>query len=303
MPSIDAQPPQRKQSTTLGEQFVNDAEAFGTAFVEDSKRVASGIGDLLGFSKSEDRRSACGLPAGADPNNQVPKTALSPRISRTNDNRMRLSLPPGNQLFYKSSTPGNVLGPLRQTNGIVFPYLPVINVTHTANYNLESPAHTNQPYPLYAKSQVEQIMIPGQFTAQNEAEARYVLAVMHFLRVATKMFYGQDELRGTPPPVLRLSGHGEYMFDNLPVLVQSATFVMGDDVDYIPVRTMVGSPNQQQSNTAAQDRSGTTMIPSNMMIQVTLIPAYSRERYVNDFSLTEYAKGNLLSTGRKGGIL
>ena len=50
-----------------------------------------------------------------------------------------------------------------------------------------------------------------KFTAQATFEANYMLAVIHFFRSVTKMFYGQDWQRGAPPPLVFLSGLGEYL--------------------------------------------------------------------------------------------
>jgi hypothetical protein len=47
------------------------------------------------------------------------------------------------------------------------------------------------------------------------------------------MFYGQDKFRGTPPPLLYLSGLGEYQFDNHPVVLTNFTYTLPNDVDYI----------------------------------------------------------------------
>jgi hypothetical protein len=49
------------------------------------------------------------------------------------------------------------------------------------------------------------------------------------------MFYGQDENpnRGTPPPLLYLSGFGQYQFDSHPVVLTSFAYSLPVDVDYI----------------------------------------------------------------------
>jgi hypothetical protein len=49
------------------------------------------------------------------------------------------------------------------------------------------------------------------------------------------MFYGQDENpnRGTPPPLLYLSGFGQYQFDNHPVVLTNFSYSLPVDVDYI----------------------------------------------------------------------
>jgi hypothetical protein len=72
------------------------------------------------------------------------------------------------------------------------------------------------------------------FTAQDTTEANYLLAVIHFFRSVTKMFYGQDtDLRGTPPPICLLNGFGGYQFSNHPGVVSSFSYNLPNDVDYI----------------------------------------------------------------------
>ena len=61
----------------------------------------------------------------------------------------------------------------------------------------------------------------------------YLLAVIHFFRTVTKMFYGQDPQAGTPPPVVFLSGLGQYQFNKHPCVVSQFTYSLPKDVDYI----------------------------------------------------------------------
>jgi hypothetical protein len=77
-------------------------------------------------------------------------------------------------------------------------------------------------------------MITATFTAQDKKEAEYLLAAMHFLRTCTKMFYGKDVNAGTPPPVVMLTGLGEYNFNNHPCVITMLSFNLPNDVDYIP---------------------------------------------------------------------
>jgi hypothetical protein len=71
------------------------------------------------------------------------------------------------------------------------------------------------------------------FTAQDTAEAAYLLAVIHFFRSVTKMFYGQDSQAGTPPPLVFLSGLGQYQFNKHPCVVSNFQYSLPPDVDYI----------------------------------------------------------------------
>jgi hypothetical protein len=148
------------------------------------------------------------------------------------DMRFRLSLAPSSKHFYKASSPG-ILEPLKQTDGVVFPYMPKISVSYTANYAVSELTHSNYPIVAYKNSNIPSFEMSAEFTAQNYVEANYVLAVIHFLRSATKMFFGQDSNRGTPPPLLYLSGMGIYNFDRHPVVITNFNYTMPDDVDYI----------------------------------------------------------------------
>ena len=76
----------------------------------------------------------------------------------------------------------------------------------------------------------------ADFTAQDSGEADYLLAVIHFFRSATKMFYGQDKQRGTPPPLVFLSGLGEFQFNEHPCVISQFNYNLPSDVDYIRSR-------------------------------------------------------------------
>jgi hypothetical protein len=81
---------------------------------------------------------------------------------------------------------------------------------------------------------VNDISIRATFTAQDTQEANYLLAVIHFFRSVTKMFYGaKDALRGAPPPLTYLSGLGQYQFNQHPCVVSQFDYTLPDDVDYI----------------------------------------------------------------------
>jgi hypothetical protein len=77
------------------------------------------------------------------------------------------------------------------------------------------------------------------FTAQDTGEANYLLAVITFFKSVTKMFYGQDAERGAPPPLVYLSGLGEYQFNEHPCVVSQFNYNLPSDADYI----RAGSPN------------------------------------------------------------
>lgn len=238
------------------------------------------------------------------------------------DWRVRLVLAENADYLYKADNPG-ILQPLIATKGIIFPYTPIIAVTYTANYDPQSIAHSNYKVLQYQSSAVENVSITCDFTAQDTTEANYFLAVIHFLRSATKMFYGQDEKPklGTPPPLLYLKGYGAFQFDMHPLVVQTFTYNLPNDVDYIrasATTTLAGvtkdtnnssEPNSRLSSVGvaqggnpkpvvfSNPTSGTvepTYVPTKAQVQIQCIPVVSRKDISDRFSFRDYATGALL---------
>ena len=258
------------------------------------------------------------------------------------DWRVRVSLAPGAKYFYNAKDAG-ILEPLRDTKGVIFPYMPKINVTYSASYSDAAVAHSNYKIHNYSGSSVDNVTITGVFTAQDDNEALYVLAVMHFFRSATKMFYGKDgggtnPPRGTPPPLVYLTGLGAYQFDNHPMVIQSFQLDLPDDVDYINAGGLYGGmnlanynkPSSNSGQTFQDDRLFTsnleggggaskpnwrnnmsnlnsglgviTRIPTKMNMTITCLPIVTRNAISNNFSLAAYAKGDLLRGSEKSNI-
>ena len=159
------------------------------------------------------------------------------------DWRVRLSLAAGAAYLYNDPVEANsgILAPLRATGGVVFPYTPGITIAYAANYESTKITHSNYPIFQYQSSGIESIQIAADFTAQDASEATYLLAVIHFLRTVTKMFYGQDQnpKAGTPPPLCFLHGLGAFQFDNHPLVISNFTYQLPDEVDYIRAGTVV----------------------------------------------------------------
>lgn len=255
------------------------------------------------------------------------------------DWRVRLSLAPGAQYLYNAENPG-ILAPLRAgsgTDGVIFPYTPSITTTYSANYEQYDLTHSNYRGLFYKNSRVGDIQIRGTFTAQNTTEANYLLAVIHFFRSATKMFYGQDPQRGTPPPICLLNGLGGYQFSDHPVVISSFNYTLPNDVDYIRTTnpnnfglnlnnrynpagaslpaggSLAGvnrllnallpkgaQPQTPAPNSVAGSVTNNTpasYVPTKMEIDITLIPAQTRAQISKQFSLAGFANGDLLKGG------
>lgn len=249
------------------------------------------------------------------------------------DWRVRLALAPGAQYLYDlpDSQPSGILAPLRATDGVIFPYTPTINVTYAANYEPAEVVHNNYKIWQYKNSSVDNVSITADFTAQDTHEANYLLAVIHFFRTVTKMFYGkdQDPKPGTPPPLCYLYGLGQFQFNMHPLLLTNFTYVLPADVDYIRATTNITTaplvnkspgntpndtnnpPNQRlsQSPSAVQPggvpgkptystvSSGTvtpTYVPTKISLTIQCIPVVARNDISQAFSLKDYATGKLL---------
>jgi len=184
------------------------------------------------------------------------------------DWRFRISLAPGSTYLYNDpearESVGHILNPLFVTQGVVFPYVPQVSVSYSANYEPTDLAHTNYRIYQYKNSNVGDISISADFTAQDTHEANYLLAVIHFFKSVTKMFYGGDlnPIRGTPPPLCYLSGFGQYQFNYHPVAITSFNYSLPNDVDYIKagvIANMGGQNIKEQTNTPKNISGGSSI--------------------------------------------
>ena len=264
------------------------------------------------------------------------------------DWRVRISLAQNSTYLYNapstkdgSGGPG-ILAPLATTNGVIFPYTPSIETSYSATYGTTPLTHSNYKGQFYQNSSVGDVTIRGTFTAQDTREASYLLAVIHFFRSVTKMFYGQDAEAGTPPPLVYLSGLGQYQFNNHPCVITNFSYNLPNEVDYIrangfnniglnmsnrrnqssgpsiggslgTVVAIIGRlknaglkpgaiaevPNSStvNQNVTNQNSINSTYVPTKMEISVTLAPIQTRSQVSQQFSLKNFANGDLLKGG------
>ena len=172
---------------------------------------------------------------------------------------------------------------LKPTGGVVFPYQPTISLSTRANYNAIEPVHNNYPFQAYKNSQIDDIQISGDFTAENESDAAYWIAATTFFRTVTKMFFGTGPNAGNPPPVCQLNGYGSSIFDNVPIVVKSFNIEFPKDVNYIRCNAF---------NTS-------TWVPIMSNLTITVTPLYNRES-LRKFSLEEFSRGALKTNSGKG---
>ena len=174
---------------------------------------------------------------------------------------------------------------LKDTGGVVWPYLPNITVSTKAEYNAINPVHSNYTQYNYKNSVVEDIQISGEFSCETETDAAYWIAATTFFKTATKMFFGQGDNAGNPPIVCNLTGYGASVFDRTPIIVKSFSVDLKDDVNYILC-----------------DTYGTrTWVPVLSTISVTVAPVYSREM-LRKFDIQDYARGRLAEANGEGNV-
>lgn len=243
------------------------------------------------------------------------------------DWRVRLSLAEGAYYLYENKDSPGILAPLADTKGVIFPYTPQIQVQYVANYDPTTVTHSNYKIYQYNSSSIDNITITGDFTAQDTFEANYLLAVIHFFRSVTKMFYAQDKdpKAGTPPPLCYLHGLGAFQFDTHPLVITSFNYNLPNNVDYIRAsineQTKIGPDSGGTTGTASQTRlkgispggrpmpvqfatgpknqKEPTYVPTKIQLQISAAPMISRNQISNDFSVKQYASGELLRGSKR----
>jgi hypothetical protein len=170
---------------------------------------------------------------------------------------------------------------VQKSQGILFPYTPSISYDTQASYGSVNPLHSNYTQYFFKNSAISAIQISGKFTVQNEEEATVWMSVVELSRMLLKMPFGDDKNSGSAPPVCRLHGYGDWIFNNIPVAITSFKFDLPDGVDYIA---------------KSQNGYGNTMVPTVSTLTYGLIPLYSRKE-IRDFGLDKWRKGELTGKG------
>lgn len=180
-----------------------------------------------------------------------------------------------------------ILAPLRVHGGILFPYSPQIQHVQQVNWSAQNMTHTNYQPQVFINSANPKINInEAKFTATTTADAEYLLAVLFFFKLVTKMNFGtKDALRGTPPPVLELSAYGQSQYKNVPVVIASINYSYPNDIDYVTVK-----PDFSGGGVAET-------VPSVMSLSIDLLVQYNIKNIRDEFSLEDLANGKLASKG------
>lgn len=215
----------------------------------------------------------------------------------------------------------NILYPLFETKGIQFPYTPDVTFGGQAEYQDFHFTHSNYAYHNFSKSMPSEIQVQGTFTCQTNEEGKYLLATLRFLRAMSMMEFGfasayrEDNRAGTPPPVLRFNYLGEYMFSNVPVIINNFSFTLPRDVDYVGVRYRGGigfaaDPTEIMERAASKGGQAFSRdqiiggpdapishVPTRMDLMVTLKVQQNPNKVRTEFDLETFRQGGLVKKG------
>jgi len=210
------------------------------------------------------------------------KTADAGKLGDSYDWRARLRPKEGgvSKFYSRLGVKSNyLLQPLEESNGIVWQYTPNVFLSGSAEYNESLMQGMNYPINTFISSRPPDIPVAADFSANNQYEARYLLAIMTFLKICTKAYFGDDAVAkgqaGVPPPVLLFEYLGDHGFNKVPVVVTNWSMQLPDNVDYVPVQV-----NEQ-----------VTYVPTLTNIMINLKPQYTPHKLRKRFSVEGITSG------------
>lgn len=198
------------------------------------------------------------------------------------DFRPRLQIPSSYLDNYYTRGP---YGNIKSAKGIIFPYTPTITQDYKATYSSVAPMHSNYAIYSYKNSAPGEISLSAKFTVQSDDDAWYYLSVVHLLRSLTKMKFGKDEDKGAPPPVCRLFAYGDFVLNNVPVVLQSFQLKLDDTCDYYTF-----------TNATVNIFGGNNTVPTMSTFTLSFIPMYSRAEML-EFNVGDWLDGDLRKKG------
>ena len=195
----------------------------------------------------------------------------------------------GESIFYQKTTKGDsgdyLLKPIEESGGLIWQYTPTIIVTGQANYAQAHMQGMNYQINTFQNSLPPALPVTADFTANDIYEARYMLAMFTFCKIATKGAFGDSAVKagdyGRPPPVLVFEYMGDHMFNKVPVIVTSYSIQLPDEVDYVPVK--VGDT--------------VTHVPTRCNLMINLEPTFTPQKLRRKFNLDALTSGEAYKDG------
>lgn len=254
-------------ATTVGQAVAGIAGVAGIA-----SNLSRALTNVSNPAQLASALRSVNLPFGGERSPVASASAFIGSVdAATRDWRVKLDIP---SVFFGSP----VLNPLlRSDAALIFPYTPSITISSSASYDEQSVTHQNYQFIYYQNSKTDAIQIAAPFNVEDADQGAYWLAAVHFLRSATKMFSGDDFVAGNPPVICNLNGYGNYVFNNVPVVIRAFSIDLPQDVNYINV-------------------GGQSWVPVKSTLNVTVQPIYSRTQ-ARQFSLLNFVNGAYVNGG------
>ena len=173
--------------------------------------------------------------------------------------------------------------------GVVFPFTPTIQLSHTANYGTYDPAGSIAQQSYYMNTSNATISITALFPSNTEAEAAYTAAAIHFFKTCTRSDFGIEAgaNAGTPPPILKLSCFGYVHASNVPCVIRNFMYTLPEDTDYVEI------------DVAGEKIS----VPTLSLLSVELAPQLTPKKVKDMFDIRKFASGDLLKGNNEGGFM
>lgn len=268
-----------------------------------SNKTTVGNASLTGYAPTANNEEKPEIVDGDAPEEEGQNITVTGDRSDLVDNRLRISALRGKaeQIYGKNDKSQNIMAPLYNTGGFMFPYTPSIQISGDTEWQPHSLTHTNYDILSYQRTPSAQINLTGKFTVQNQREGDYALAAIHFLRTVGKMHFGQQEsssasdntgrrqdraTAGLPPPVLRLRGYGLYMFADLRCVLKSWSMNYEEGMNLVTVRPTAG---------------GDVVLPVLFTLNISIALQQTPRRVREDFNLEEFRTGALMNSSTNGG--
>ena len=203
-----------------------------------------------------------------------------------------------------SARKAHALFPIFETNGLIFPYNPVISEGINVNYDSVDVTHSNESYFVYKNTSNVRINISNAvWTCDTFDNAVYALAALHFFRSYSLMDFGRKATQdytpsGRPPAPMWFDAYGNYAFHRVPVLLEKADWTFPNDIDYVGIPEFDTTEFLERRLATRRDSSGRyTWLPIKFEISsISLIVQHSPSYWLN-FSLEDYRSGKMLRNG------
>lgn len=200
-----------------------------------------------------------------------------------------------------SGRKNHALFPIFETNGLIFPYNPVISEGINVNYDSIDVTHSNESYFVYKNTSNVRINISNAvWTCDTFDNAVYALSALHFFRSYSMMDFGRKASTtytpsGRPPSPMWFEAYGNYAFHRVPVLLEKADWTFPNDVDYVGIPEF--DTEEYLNRTLATRRTAGgkyTWLPMKFEISgISLIVQHSPTYWLN-FNLDDYRSGKML---------